>query len=662
MKKTLLAGVSVAFALSTAAHAQSIDYGAMQQLFNEPVTTSATGSPQRSTAAPASMAIISAEDIKRSGAVDIPTILSRIAGIDVSQWGAAGADVGVRGYNQAYSPRLLVLIDGRQVYLDHYGYTAWATLPVQLGEIRQIEVVKGPNSALFGFNAVSGVINIITFNPKFDDVSGGSAQVGNHGYGDLSAYQTFKLGERISARLSAGARQEDEWSDPRGAIVAKGDPWRVNANLNLVAQAAEKTELQFGASWSNAALQGVNPTQLYTYDKYTTTSLKVALNSETKIGEVQAWIYQNKASVAEDGGNLFLPFENTVTVASLQDLFKIGANHTFRIGGELRDNKMGTVPVEGGEVSYKVYAISGLWNWAASEKLALTVSARHDTLSLKRTGTFPAGAGLNNTMWDRDINEVSYNLAAVYQATPQDTIRLTAARGVQAPSLLEFGGIQLPIPGGLLAIGSPTIKPSIVKNCELAYDHEFTGLNAKAGVSVFHQTTKDFKSSTAWEFVPPTTTTMPLIKFTNTGDSKMSGLEAYAKGALRGGYSWSVNYTYTDLKDTATYGYDLAATFNAFAATTPKSRLNASLGWARGPWEVDGFARYVSKAKGYDIMAPNALVDIDAYATLGGRVARDLGHEMTLSLSGQNLLDNSQHQTTGLPAQTRVVLGLSKRW
>ena len=68
----------------------------------------------------------------------------------------------------AVQPRLLVLINGRQVYLDDYGRTAWQTLPVQIDEIRQIEVVKGPNSALFGFNAMGGVINIITFDPLAD--------------------------------------------------------------------------------------------------------------------------------------------------------------------------------------------------------------------------------------------------------------------------------------------------------------------------------------------------------------------------------------------------------------------------------------------------------------------------------------------------------------
>jgi len=66
-------------AFTNAAHAQSINYGALQQLFSEPVTTSATGSPQKSSEAPVAMEIVTAEDIKRSGATDIPMILLSIA-------------------------------------------------------------------------------------------------------------------------------------------------------------------------------------------------------------------------------------------------------------------------------------------------------------------------------------------------------------------------------------------------------------------------------------------------------------------------------------------------------------------------------------------------------------------------------------------------------
>ena len=141
-------------------HAQSLNYGATEQLFGEPVTTSATGSPQRASDVPVSMEIITADEIRRSGAYDIPGVLRHVLGVSFQQWTNNQADIGLRGYDQPFSQRVLVLIDGRQVYADYYGLTPWSALPIELGAIRQIEIVKGPASALFGFNAVGGVINI----------------------------------------------------------------------------------------------------------------------------------------------------------------------------------------------------------------------------------------------------------------------------------------------------------------------------------------------------------------------------------------------------------------------------------------------------------------------------------------------------------------------
>src|ERR1700683_820180 len=105
-------GALLLLASSPAILAQSVDYGALEQMFAEPVTTSATGSPQRASKVPANMEIITAEDIRRSGARDIPGVLRHIADVDLLQWGTDDTDVSVRGYNQAYSQRLLVLING----------------------------------------------------------------------------------------------------------------------------------------------------------------------------------------------------------------------------------------------------------------------------------------------------------------------------------------------------------------------------------------------------------------------------------------------------------------------------------------------------------------------------------------------------------------------
>ena len=151
-----------------AAQAQAIDYDALEQLFGEPVTASATGQPQRASEAPANMIIVTAEEIRRSGARNIPDILRNVAGVDALEWTNGATDIGLRGYDKAYSARVLVLVDGRQVYADHYGFMPWNVLGVELGSIRQIEIVKGPNAALFGFNAVGGVINIVTRDPGTD--------------------------------------------------------------------------------------------------------------------------------------------------------------------------------------------------------------------------------------------------------------------------------------------------------------------------------------------------------------------------------------------------------------------------------------------------------------------------------------------------------------
>src|SRR5690606_36623142 len=93
---------------STSAHAQTMDYGSLEALFGEPVTTSVTGSPQRASVVPATLEILTAEDIRRSGATHLPAVLRQVSGIEVLQWTASHSDVAVRGYNKAFSSRLLV--------------------------------------------------------------------------------------------------------------------------------------------------------------------------------------------------------------------------------------------------------------------------------------------------------------------------------------------------------------------------------------------------------------------------------------------------------------------------------------------------------------------------------------------------------------------------
>ncbi|ESQ89375.1 hypothetical protein ABAC460_12760 [Asticcacaulis sp. AC460] len=666
-KLTAAAGLTLlATLIAPSVRAQSIDYGSLEQLFGEPVTTSATGSPQRSTEVPVDMTIISAEEIKRSGATDIPTILSRVAGVDILPFSAGASELSVRGYNQARSPRMLVLINGRQVYLDHFGYTDWYTLPVALGEIRQIELVRGPNSALFGFNAVSGVINIITYNPKYDDVDSASVATGSLNYGSATIISTARLGA-LSARISLASEQQDEWQNTNSAITAAQlrDPRSVRAGIDAAMDLGEHSNLRVEASYTNSSLTEMLSGYSYVASRVKSKSVKATLNSDTRFGNIQAQGYINKL----DSSALPLHYYNTITVGSLQDLFKVGAGHTIRLALEYRANKVNTTSTMGGQISYMVYAPSAMWTWQAADKLSLTAAVRYDSLRLHRSGSFPAGVpNADNALWDRTIQEASYNFGAVYAATDKDTLRLTAARGLQAPTLVELGSRQVlpttPAPTGLANLGNPNLRPAIVTNYEATYDRALPQWRARASLKLFMQQTDDVKSGTSRKQIdiPATATTWGVFSYVNIGESEMKGAEIAAQGKFGEGFRWSADTTYVEIEDKPLAGYNPVVRLVAYGMTAPKWRSNLSLGWSNGTWSADGYVHAVSRFNSY---ISTGLEPVPGYASLGGRLAWKGESGLEVSLNGQNLLEERQMQAkaaSGLMVQRRVILQIGKAW
>ncbi len=162
--------------------------------------------------APSNVYVITDEDIRHSGATDIPTILRRIPGMEVMQTSGADFDVSVRGDNQTSANKILVMVDGRSIYNDVQGTMNWKLLPVTLPEIKRIEVLKGPASAVWGFNAFDGVINIITKSPE--EMKGTTLQFGGGSYGTImaSAIQAGKV-DKFGYRLSVGHNQNASWNN-----------------------------------------------------------------------------------------------------------------------------------------------------------------------------------------------------------------------------------------------------------------------------------------------------------------------------------------------------------------------------------------------------------------------------------------------------------------
>lgn len=121
--------------------------------------------------APVAVRVITGEKIRTSGATNLRDLLRFHVGMDVLDGRSVDGNraiVSVRGFPEEFVDRLQVLVDGRSVYNVYSGGVYWEQLPVQLQDIERIEIVRGPNAALYGSNAALGVVNIITKKPSSD--------------------------------------------------------------------------------------------------------------------------------------------------------------------------------------------------------------------------------------------------------------------------------------------------------------------------------------------------------------------------------------------------------------------------------------------------------------------------------------------------------------
>src|ERR1700687_4251537 len=124
----------------------------------------------------AAIFVITQEDIRRSVATNIPDLLRMVPGVDVARVDHSTWAVSIRGFNDVYANKVLVLIDGRSVYHPVFSGVIWYAQDVPLEDIERIEVIRGPGGTVWGAHAMTGVINIITKNAK--DTPGGLLTAG----------------------------------------------------------------------------------------------------------------------------------------------------------------------------------------------------------------------------------------------------------------------------------------------------------------------------------------------------------------------------------------------------------------------------------------------------------------------------------------------------
>lgn len=374
---------------------------------------------------PSNLYVITEEDIRLSVATDIPTLLRRVPGMEVIQMTSGEFNVSARGDNQQRANKLLVLIDGRSAYIDLQATAPWTQLPITFPEIRRIEVLKGPASAIYGFNAFDGVVNIIT--KSGSEMAGTTLQTGSGEFGTLrsAGVQAGAIG-KFDYRLSIGRDQQQQWRD-RNALGYRVHRFNGQAiysidsdsSIKLAGGLAETNRFDF----ASADFLRLNTPSRYAYSEilYERPNFFLRLNWQgnetTTDSEPLAPLAGIITTTDKFGRSRGVPYNGHTYNAESQYTLELSPSHRLILGGNYRRNTIsGTQLIENGhEDRFGVYVQD---DWRLTEKLTLNAGIRLD---------------LHN-----ELNPTySPRVALIYSPIPNHTIRLSGSMAYRTPTLVE---------------------------------------------------------------------------------------------------------------------------------------------------------------------------------------------------------------------------------
>lgn len=575
------------------AFAQNIDYSTFEKLFNEPITSSATGKPQRASELPTDIQLVTAEQIRTSGAQTLPEVLRMVPGVDVRRYSVMDANVSIRGNDAAGGSRTLVLIDGRQVYLDGYNYTDWGALPVSIRDIRQIEVIRGPNSAVYGFNASGGVINIVTRDPQHENknyihVEGGSL---NGFGGELVA--SHKFSDAFAAKLSLNGMRSDEYDrGSRRDVPAQTS--NINAALELRGQISPRVEWGLTGTIDQERYPFWVDFGSYFKSRPLSKSLEGRLAADTDWGLVEFRAYQNSFTnkttdnIAAFGTVIPIDFEYNLetTVTQLSDTISINNQNDLRLGLEYRYSSLSSLEkgAKIGRESDMLAAGSAVWDYRILPKLTLTNAVRVDSLLVPSVRS-PILADAP-TAAARHYIEPSFNSRIRYDAGDLGTFGLNAARGIQLPALFDFAPSTML--GPVAVINNPSLAPSTTINVGFNYSHSIKPLNGSLSVALFAQRTSEMLGTpfaSNYTFAPPSSITMFPKNYNRVDDA---GGEIRLEAKTDFNFHWDLSYAMASVRDS-----DKSSMIN-FQRQTPVNTVIGGFEYMLGPVEFSAHARWQS--------------------------------------------------------------------
>ena len=535
-----------AFAQSWAATPQDLADASLEQLLNTKVVSAGKKAESLKNTA-ASVFVITSEDIRRSGMHSLPEVLRLAPGVQVARTVSGNWSISIRGFNGDFANKLLVLVDGRIVYNDEWAGVFWDMEEMPLDDIERIEVVRGPAAALWGPNAVNGVINILT--KRADETQGAliTAEAGNRDAntsarygGAIGADATYRITARygdadaLPASLAGGFTPSHGWTSDSAGFRVDWNPSSSDA-LFFTGQAYHSS---LGESGIFVTPQNPYPAAQDMLED--SLSGNLLGQWEHKFSDGSALQGRFTWDRVEHGVGE-LPMGYTALDGQLQYHFSLGERNDLVWGAEYRAQ------------SYAASVTPGHFQRLAETTVNSTSSFLEDEITLAPDRLYVIAA----------VNGGEYRFAG-FQIQPTGRLLWTpkknltswaaVSRAVRTPSLIErgldFNFVAFPAGQGTLGILSLMANPSAQPEAVVAFEAgQRIGVSRRISLDFSgfwnRYTHVLFLSPRASYFVPGPIPYLDVpIMFDNVYRAQSHGLEATAtwnasaRWRLFGGFSW----------------------------------------------------------------------------------------------------------------------------
>lgn len=469
MKRSIPIGVALGLlmaAVPLAAQTPSLDELSLQDLLAVEVTSVAR-KEQTVARTAAAVYVITADDIRRSGATTLPDVLRMAPGFSVSQLNAGAWSVTSRGFGGLYANKLLVLIDGRSVYSPITGGIDWDMQLVPLDAIEQIEVIRGPGGSLWGANAVNGVINIIT--RRADATQGGRVGVvtstDEPGTTDLN-YST-RLGPVYSVSRTRYVQRRTPGSQA-GFDDADGvESFFARQRFDWGQQGVDRFSLDGSVQGGTLRLLSSRPTFTPPFaDDYVEVT-------DTRAGHLRfAWDHTHNSRAETslqayyNGGSRLSSFDgnrwHTLDV-DVRHRRALGSRHDVVGGVQYRYTLLDHIP-----------SISS-WRTDSDEPARLATAFVQDEIALGSAVRIIPGIKVEHN-GDTGL-EAQPSLRGLWMPTPSQSVWAAASRAVRTPNRQDLSmhmavavtPAPTPLPQVVTIDGNPAIRSEVAKAYEVGY-------------------------------------------------------------------------------------------------------------------------------------------------------------------------------------------------